>query len=73
MKPILLQFYNYSQMFDSINLKEAISDIYDTGVNDDNEEVHMAVKTANGLSERQLVKNCVLQGDKWGSILASCR
>ena len=79
MKPITLQFYDYSQMFDSINLKEAISDIYNTGVNDDNlaliyranEEVHMAVKTANGLSERQVVRNSVLQGDKWGSILAS--
>ena len=79
MKPITLQFYDYSQMFNSINLKEAISDIYNTGVNDDNlaliyranEEVHMAVKTANGLSERQVVRNSVLQGDKWGSILAS--
>ena len=33
--------------------------------------IHMAVKTANRLSERQVVKNCVLQVDKWGSILAS--
>ena len=57
MNPITLQFYDYSQIFDSINLKEAISDIYNTGVNDDNlaliyranEEVHMAVKTANRL------------------------
>ena len=79
MKPILLQFYDYSQMFDSIDLKEAISDIYDTGVDDDNlallyrgnEEIHMAVKTANGLSERQIVRDCVLQGDTFGSILAS--
>ena len=55
MKPILLQFYDYSQMFDSIDLKE----------------IHMAVKTANGLSERQIIRNCVLQGDTFGSILAS--
>ena len=26
MKPILLQLYDYSQMFDSINLQQAISD-----------------------------------------------
>jgi hypothetical protein len=79
MKPILFKFYDYSQMFDSIDLKEAISDIYDTGVDDDNlallyrgnEEIHMAVKTANGLSERQIVRNCVLQEDAFGSILAS--
>ena len=79
MKPVLLQFYDYSQMFDSINLQEAISDIFDTGVDDDNlavlynanQEIDMAVKTANGLSDRQTVNDIVLQGDKWGSILAS--
>ena len=31
----------------------------------------MAVKTPSGLTERQVIKNCVLQGDTWGSILAS--
>jgi hypothetical protein len=36
MKPILLQIYDHTQMFDSINLEEAISDIYDVGVDDDN-------------------------------------
>ena len=36
MKPVLLQFYDYKQMFDSTNLKEAISDIYEYGVKDDN-------------------------------------
>ena len=79
MKPVVLQFYDYSQMFDSINLQEAISDIFDTGVDDDNlvllynanKEIDMAVKTANGLSDRKTVNEIVLQGDKWGSILAS--
>ena len=79
MKPILLQFYDYSQMFDSINLEDAISDIFDSGLNDDNlaliylanNEVNMAVKTANGLSDRQIIRNIVLQGDTFGSILAS--
>ena len=63
MKPVMLQFYDCSQMFDSINLEEAISDIYDTGVDDDNLallykancEVEMAVKTPDGLSKRQTV------------------
>ena len=31
----------------------------------------MAVKTPGGLTERQIVKNIVLQGDTFGSILAS--
>ena len=62
-----------------MNLQEAISDIYDTGVDDENmillyeanKEINMAVKTANGLTERQLITDTVLQGDTWGSMLAS--
>ena len=76
MKPVQLQFYDYSQMFDSINLEEAISDIFDAGVDDDtlmmvHNEVDMAVKTPYGLTSRKIIKNIVLQGDTWGSILAS--
>ena len=77
--PVLLQIYDYQQMFDSIDLEEALSDIYDTGVDDDtlallyqaNKEIHMAVKTPGGLTNRQVLRNIVLQGDTWGSILAS--
>ena len=66
-------------MFDSINLTEAISDIYDAGFDNDtlglvykaNSEVSMAVKTSHGLTDRQTVNNIVLQGDKFGSLLAS--
>ena len=51
-------------MFDSIDLVEAISDIYDVGMKDDNlvlvykayKEIHMAVKTSNGLTERQTLE-----------------
>ena len=64
-------------MFDAINLEQAVSDIYNAGVNDDNliliykanKEVKMAVNTPNGLSERQSIENVVLQGDTFGSIL----
>ena len=35
-EPVLLQIYDYRQMFDGIFLEEAISDIYDAGFNDDN-------------------------------------
>ena len=77
--PILLQIYDYRQMFDSLGLKEALSDIFDVGLDDDNlnllyeanKDVHMAVKTANGMTERQSIKNVVLHGNIFGSILAS--
>ena len=35
-KPALLQFYDYCQMFDEINLEQALSDRFDVGVEDDN-------------------------------------
>ena len=79
MKPIILQIYDYKQMFDSIDLEKALSDLYDFGVNDEtlallykaNHEIQMSVKTPSGLTERQTVKDIVLQGDTFGSILAS--
>ena len=78
-KPLVLQVYDFAQMFDSINLKEALNDIFDYGLNDDylaliyraNERVHMAVKTRGGLTKRQEIKNSVLQGDTFGSLLAA--
>ena len=36
-----------------------------------NKEIFMAVKTSRGLSARQVITNSVLQGDTFGSILAS--
>lgn len=78
-KPALLQIYDYRQMFDAINLEQALSDIFDAGLDDDNlaliyrgnKEISMAVNTPSGLTERQCIKNVVLQGETWGSILAS--
>ena len=34
-EPVVLQIYDYRQMFDAINLEEAISDAFDVGINDD--------------------------------------
>ena len=78
-KPIMLQIYDYKQMFDSMNLKLAIIDIYKTGLKDENltliyeanKEIFMAVNTQNGQTHRQVIENSVLQGDTWGSLLAS--
>ena len=77
--PVVLQIYDYKQMFDAIQLEQALSDVYDFGLNDDNlsliyqanKDVRMAVNTPSGLTERQSLKNVVLQGDTFGSILAS--
>jgi hypothetical protein len=77
--PVLLQICDYSQMFDSIDLRQAISDVFEAGLKDDNlalvyeanKEVFMAVNTPEGLTDRQKLENIVLQGDTWSSLLAS--
>ena len=77
--PVVLQIYDYKQIFDAIHLEQALIDVYDYGLNDDNlsliyqanRDVKMAVNTPSGLTERQSLKNVVLQGDTFGSILAS--
>ena len=73
------QIYDYKQMFDGLKLELALSEMYDAGIKDDslallyeaNKEIHMAAKTPNGLSVRKNLKSVILQGDTWGSILAS--
>ena len=58
--PVVLQIYDYRQMFDAINLEEAISDAFDVGINDDeltliykaNKDIQMAINTPNGLTSR---------------------
>ena len=60
-------------------MKQVLSTIYDYGLNDDNisliykanKETRMVFNTPSGLSERQVLENVVLQGDTFGSILAS--
>ena len=83
MKPLLFQFYDNSQIIYSINLEEAICEIYDAGVADDNlvllykanHRIDMAVKTPNRLSDRHTVNALLLQGDTWGQYtgLSTCR
>ena len=60
-KPLLIQIYDYRQMFDAINLEQALIDLFNCGVQDEtlsllyeaNKEVQMAVKTSFGLTEDQ--------------------
>ena len=80
-KPIQLQIYDYKHMFDAINLKEAIGDIFDAGVVNDhlsllykaNKDVRMAVNTHAGLSERQSIEDVVLRGTPGEACSPPCR
>ena len=79
MEPIVIQQYDFTQMFDGMELREALSDLYNTGVEDDtlqllyeaNKSVAVRVKTSFGLTEEVQLDEVVLQGEVWGPILAS--
>ena len=78
-KPVLIQLYDYSQMFDSLNLEQAMVDVYEVGLQGKeftavyqvNRKTNIAVKTQDGTGERQEVESTVLQGDNVASIVAS--
>ena len=78
-KILQIQICDYQQMFDGMNLKESISDLYDSGVDDDhlnllyeaNRDILIKVKTPSGLTVEQTLGENVLQGDTLSSIIAS--
>ena len=77
--PIVIQQYDYIQMFDGMKLDEALSDLYSSGIEDDtvhllyeaNKKVEVQVKTPFGLTEEVELEEVVLQGEVWGPTLAS--
>ena len=66
-------------MFDSMVLKETISDLFDSGINDEiltllyeaNRNVKVRVKTPTGLSVENTLDEIVLLGDTWGPPMAA--
>ena len=78
-KPIQIQICDFQQMFDGIDLQEALSDLFYSGVDDDhltliheaNKNIKIQVKTPHGLTVEHTLKENVLQGDTLSSIIAS--
>ena len=66
-KPVVPQIFDYAQMFDSMSLEQAISDIYTAGLRNSNlrilyeanNTVYMAVKTSDGLTDREKIEDGV--------------
>ena len=78
--PIVIQQYDYIQMFDGMELKESLSDLQTKAeIKDDtihllyeaNKNIQVKVKTPFGLTDQLVVDEAVLQGEVWGSALAS--
>ena len=78
-EPVDIMVLDYKQMFDSECLFECLNDVYEAGVDDDifalmyeaNRENHVAVKTPNGLSRREIFKDIVMQGDVLAPLISS--
>ena len=77
--PIDIQVFDYKQCFDSLWMKECLSDIYTSGVKDDklallyniNNHVKIAVRTPVGKTNRKDLFNVITQGDVFAPILCS--
>ena len=60
-------------------LQECINDLFDAGFNSDklplifleNETAKVAIKTGNTLSKRVDIRNIVMQGSVWGSLMCT--
>ena len=79
--PIIIQKYDYTQMFDGMDSKEASGDMFDYGVDDDylnviqeaNKEVVINVKSTQGTTEPYTITNKTMQGDTWAPVMASAQ
>ena len=76
---LVLQSWDYSQMFDSMSLDTAISDLYDHGVDDDllvlldslNRNITISVNTLYGSTEKVTIPRLVAQGDLMAPLMAA--
>ena len=68
---IVVQSYDYTQMYDSMSLSITMSDLYDYGVQDDllvllnevNRNMKISINTSYGLTEPMVIPALVAQGD----------
>ena len=79
-KPLDLFICDYRTMFDGLDVKITLNDLYDNGIIDDNwaliyrlyETQNVSIKTPFGLTKRRRVeRELITQGDCLGPILAS--
>ena len=79
--PIIIQKFDYKQMFDGMDSEEACGDIFSYGVEDNhlsiiheaNKNIVISVKTSQGESKTYKLTNKTMQGDTWAPALASAQ
>ena len=78
-KPIDVGLFDVEKCFDALWMEECINDAYDAGLDNDklvllfleNQHAKIAVKTPHGKSERISIRNIIMQGTVWGSLLCT--
>ena len=79
--PVIIQKFDYRQMFDGMDSQEALGDIFNYGVNDNyltiiqeaNKEVVISVKTSQGTTKPYTITNKTMQGDTWAPVMVSAQ
>ena len=74
-----IQVYDIEKCFDALWVEECINDLYDAGLDNDklvllfleNQNAKIAVKTNGGLSNRVNIRNIIMQGTVWGSLMCT--
>ena len=71
--------YDVRKCFDNLWLHECINDMWEAGIQNDklnllfqaNTSARIAIKTANGTTERITITNSVMQGTVWGGLFCT--
>ena len=71
--------YDVEKCFDGLWTHECINDIYEAGMTNDklpllfkmNQNAKVAIKTVQGITKRKDIKNIIMQGTVWGSLLCT--
>ena len=78
-EPLDIQVFDIEKCFDALWVEECINVIFETGFDNDklpllfleNQNAMIAVKTPTGVSKRVPIKNVIMQGTVWGSLLCT--
>ena len=71
--------YDVDKCFDSLWVEECINEIFDTGIQNDKlnllylmiQNAQVAIKTPQGITQRESISNIIMQGTVWGSLLCT--
>ena len=74
-----VQVFDIEKCFDALWTQDCINDVFDAGFNNDklplsfleSKNAQCAVKVGDGLSDRVNIKNIIMQGTVWASLLCT--